>query len=90
VNPRTRTLAGIGAALAVATLAVYAGVRNHDFVDYDDFSYVVENARLRPGLDFHSIVKDFLSPYFMNWSPATMISFRIDFALYESRRCFYS
>jgi tetratricopeptide (TPR) repeat protein len=83
VNSRTRTLTGVGAALAVATLAVYAGVRNHDFVDYDDFSYVVENARLRSGLDFRSIARDLVSPYFMNWSPATMISFRIDFALYE-------
>jgi len=83
VNSRARALTGVGAALVVATLAVYAGVRNHDFVDYDDFSYVVENARLRSGLGLRSIATDLLSPYFMNWSPATMISFRIDFALHE-------
>jgi tetratricopeptide (TPR) repeat protein len=76
-------LTGVGAVLIIATLAVYAGVRNHDFVDYDDFSYVVENARLRSGLGLRSITTDLLSPYFMNWSPATMISFRIDFALHE-------
>jgi tetratricopeptide (TPR) repeat protein len=80
VKPRARTLIGLGVALVIAILAVYADVRNHDFVDYDDFSYVVENDRLRSGLGLRSIATDLLSPYFMNWSPVTMISFRIDFA----------
>jgi tetratricopeptide (TPR) repeat protein len=76
-------LIGIGAALVIATLAVYSGVRTHDFVDYDDYSYVVDNPRLRSGLDLRSIAEDFHSPYFMNWSPITMVSFRIDFAIHE-------
>jgi tetratricopeptide (TPR) repeat protein len=83
VKPSTRVLIGVGAALFIATLAVYDDVRNHDFVDYDDFSYVVENDRLRSGLGLRSFATDFLSPYFMNWAPITMISFRIDFAIHE-------
>jgi len=83
VTPRARNLVGIGIALIAATAFVYADVRNHDFVDYDDFAYVVENARLRSGLGLRPIAQDFRSPYFMNWSPLTMVSYRIDFAAHE-------
>jgi len=77
------TLIGVGTALVIATFAVYADVRNHDFVDYDDFHYVVENTRLRSGLGVRSIARDFRTPYFMNWSPITAVSFRINFAAHQ-------
>ncbi len=83
MKSHARALIGVGTALFVTTLAVYADVRTHEFVSYDDFSYVVENPRLRSGLGLRSIAEDFLSPYFMNWSPITMVSFRIDFAIHE-------
>jgi tetratricopeptide (TPR) repeat protein len=79
VTSRARTLIGIGAAIVISILAVYAGVRNHDFVDYDDFTYVVENARLRSGLGLHTITGFEAA----NWAPVTMTSFWINFAAHE-------
>jgi tetratricopeptide (TPR) repeat protein len=79
VNSRARTLIGVGAALVAATLAVYSDVRNHDFVDYDDFTYVVENARLRSDLGWKTITGFEAA----NWAPVTMVSFRINFAAHE-------
>jgi hypothetical protein len=35
--------AGIALALAVATVAVYARVRHHAFITYDDRAYLFEN-----------------------------------------------
>jgi tetratricopeptide (TPR) repeat protein len=83
VRPHAGILIGVGAALLIATFAVYADVRNHDFVDYDDFLNVVENVRLRSGLSLRSIAEDFRSPYSMNWSPITAVSFRINFAAHR-------
>ena len=37
------TRAGIACALAALTLAVFVQIRDHDFVDYDDYVYVVHN-----------------------------------------------
>ena len=36
--------------LVVATLAVYWQVRNHDFVNYDDDTYVTKNSHIQKGL----------------------------------------
>jgi len=58
VSARLRCEIGVGIALAAVTIAVYATVRHHDFVDYDDFSYVVENPRLRSGLGLRSIATE--------------------------------
>jgi tetratricopeptide (TPR) repeat protein len=83
MRPHAGILIGVCTALSIATFAVYADVRNHDFVDYDDFLNVVENVQLRSGLGLRSIAGDFRYPYSMNWSPITAVSFRINFAVHQ-------
>ena len=68
--------------LLASTLAVFFPVRDHEFVDYDDARYVVENPNLAEGLGRESVARAFAEPYFANWIPLTSISLLIDHELY--------
>ena len=68
--------------LLALTAVVYHAVRSHEFVDYDDHAYVLENPNLAEGLGVHSVARAFAEPYFANWTPLTSISLQIDHALY--------
>ena len=49
--PANRTAARIpwlGLLLVLITLAVYAPVRHHEFINYDDPDYVTSNPRTQP------------------------------------------
>ena len=48
--PRRHLDVAICLLLAVAVVAAYEGVRSHDFVNYDDPDYVIENQTVRQGL----------------------------------------
>jgi tetratricopeptide (TPR) repeat protein len=67
--------------LVALTAAVFQGVRQHDFVRYDDHVYVSENPQLRAGLGRTSLAAAF-RPYFTNWIPLTALSLQLDHALY--------
>jgi tetratricopeptide (TPR) repeat protein len=67
--------------LLAATLAVFYQVRGHEFVGYDDYVYVVQNANLRDGLSPAALARAF-RPYEVNWIPLTWISLQVDYALY--------
>ncbi len=71
----------IALALLLLTVAVFQGVRHHDFVRYDDQVYVTENPQLRGGPGWSSLARAF-TPYFTNWIPLTSLSLQLDFALY--------
>jgi len=71
----------IALALTAATLAVFYQVGSHEFVGYDDYVYVVQNANLRDGLSPGALLRAFL-PYEVNWIPLTWISLQVDYALY--------
>jgi tetratricopeptide (TPR) repeat protein len=64
--------------LAVATLAVYAQVYRHDFIDYDDGDYIFENWHVRTGLDWHNVALVFTTAYAANWHPLTWLSHMVD------------
>ena len=68
--------------LALAVLWVFAPVRGHDFVDYDDTSYVVDNAHLREPLDLGWVAHNFTELHHAYWIPLTWLSYRIDVALF--------
>jgi tetratricopeptide (TPR) repeat protein len=68
--------------LVAASFAVYAPVRHHEFVAYDDDRYIVDNPNLREPLGLDSVRRAFASPYETNWIPLTWISLHIDHALY--------
>ena len=68
--------------LVLVTLAVYAPVVRHDFVDWDDPSYVTNNVHVRAGLTPGGIAWAFNSTEYANWHPLTWISHMLDVSLY--------
>jgi tetratricopeptide (TPR) repeat protein len=74
--------AAISALLVVLTASVYLQVRGHEFVNYDDPTYITLNPNLDPGLGAASLIRAFTEPYEKNWIPLTWISLQIDHALY--------
>jgi tetratricopeptide (TPR) repeat protein len=72
----------IPVALAALTLAVFAQVRTHDFVNLDDYTYVLENPNLLDGPGLDAAIGAFARPYEHNWIPLTWISLQIDHAFY--------
>ena len=64
--------------LAVATLAVYAQVYRHDFVDLDDGDYVFNNWHVSTGLNWRNITWAFTAGHSGNWHPATWLSHMLD------------
>lgn len=68
--------------LVLAIAAVYAGVRSHDFVDYDDTLYVVENEAVLSGISAQSIGWAATTGYAGNWHPLTWVSLMLDVELW--------
>jgi Tfp pilus assembly protein PilF len=66
--------------LAVVTFAAFEGVRNNNFVNYDDNLYVTDNVHVQEGLYARSISWAFTSRDASNWHPLTWISHIIDCA----------
>jgi tetratricopeptide (TPR) repeat protein len=69
-------------ALFAATLALYAPVRHHQFIDYDDPLYVTENARVRAGLTPDGARWAFTTTHAGNWHPLTWLSHMLDVQLF--------
>jgi len=70
--------------LALLSFALYAPVRHHAFVDYDDDRYILENPNLRLPLDASALRRAFL-PYETNWIPLTWLSLHLDYRLWGAR-----
>jgi tetratricopeptide (TPR) repeat protein len=68
--------------LAVVTAFAFRGVRNNDFLTYDDPGYVQENLNVQQGLNAQSIAWAFTSFEQGNWHPLTWISHIVDWQLY--------
>ena len=68
--------------LAAAILAVYWPVRNYDFINLDDPTYVTENGHVRAGLTCESFLWAFTATDTANWHPLTWISLMLDCQLY--------
>jgi protein O-mannosyl-transferase len=76
-----RPRVAIGAALVLATVAVYAPVRHHAFVNFDDPEYVTDNAVVRGGLTPGGVAWAFTQAYSANWHPLTWVSHMADVSL---------
>ena len=80
-SPAWQVLAVV--ALTVLLLGgVYGQVAQHEFVDYDDFSYFINDPRLDGELRVDDFISAFAEPYVANWSPITSISIRLGDALH--------
>ncbi len=84
-KPRAGTLRlrlGLGAALVLLVLAVFAQVRGFDFLRFDDQTYVAKNPDVASGLTARSLVWAFTTGRAANWHPLTWISHMIDVDLF--------
>jgi len=69
--------------LAVATVALYAPVRHHPFVNYDDGTYVTRNLHVKAGLNRQSVEWAMTSYDAANWHPVTWLSHIVDYQLFK-------
>ena len=75
-------IAAVCVVLAAVTAFAFRGVRNNDFLTYDDPGYVQENLDVQQGLNAQSIAWAFTSFEQGNWHPLTWISHIVDWQLY--------
>ena len=68
--------------LIIVTLAVFWSVKDHDFINYDDDEYVIENIHVHSGLTMKSTVWAFTTFHASNWHPLTWISHMLDVQFY--------
>lgn len=68
--------------IALLTFLVYVPALQNGFVNWDDPKYVYENPHIRT-LNPDFLKWAFTSPYFNNWHPLTMLSYALDYAVWE-------
>jgi tetratricopeptide (TPR) repeat protein len=69
-------------ALLISTLLVFWQVRNFDFVNYDDDTYVSDNPHILNGLTENTIIWAFTTGYANFWHPLTWLSYMLDWQLF--------
>lgn len=69
-------------ALAILTAVVYAQLRQHGFIHFDDDEYIYANPHVATGLSRANIAWAFTAYYSNNWHPITWISHMIDCQLF--------
>ena len=69
----------VAAALAAAVFAVFAQVRSHAFVDYDDPVYL---SRIRSGPTADALARAWTDEVAANWIPVTLAFLSLDHELY--------
>src|SRR6185295_504943 len=67
------------------TLLLYAPVREHAFINYDDPEYVTENPHVISGLTRENAVWAFTTPHSATWHPLTGLSHMLDVDLFGVR-----
>ncbi|MFT6519926.1 MAG: hypothetical protein ACJATP_003609 [Candidatus Azotimanducaceae bacterium] len=68
-------------ALAAATLIVYAGISEHDFINFDTYDYVL-NAVVMNGMTQAGLYWAFTTDFTGNWHPVTWLSHMLDVELF--------
>ncbi len=68
--------------LVVATVALYAPVHTHPFINYDDNDYVYENPHVLSGLNWSTVKWAFTTRTAANWHPLTWLSHALDCELF--------
>ena len=79
---RVRTLS-ICAALVVLVWLVFGQTLRHDFVNFDDNTYVYGNSLTRGGLTWSGVAGSFVDVRTDNWHPLTLISHMMDCQLFD-------
>ncbi len=72
------TRGAVCGAIVALIWIVFGQTLTHDFVNYDDKTYVYGNSLVSSGLTVHGIGQAFVDTYTKNWHPLTIISHMID------------
>jgi protein O-mannosyl-transferase len=80
-QPRWKKI-GVALLLVAITSAVFGQTSRHQFINYDDPLYVLDNAHVRAGLSWHAIAWAFTHIHSQNWHPLTTMSHMLDCQLF--------
>ena len=69
-------------ALVATVWLVFGQTLGHDFVNFDDNTYVYGNSLTRSGLSWHGIARAFVDVQTNNWHPLTLMSHMLDWQLF--------
>jgi Tfp pilus assembly protein PilF len=72
----------ISAALVLVILLAFEPIRHNDFVEYDDYQYLVRNPHVQKGVTRDSVIWAFTTFHASNWHPLTWLSHMIDCGLF--------
>jgi protein O-mannosyl-transferase len=76
------SLVVFGFLLFAGTLILYSPVREHDFINFDDAEYVVNNSHVKSGLTWDTLRWSVTSREQANWHPVTWWSHAADYELF--------
>jgi len=80
--PKTTLPALLSLAIVAVTALLYAQVKGHLFLTYDDDIYITKNVQIARGLTLSGIIWAFTAIHESNWIPLTWISHMVDVSLY--------
>src|SRR5437899_2723864 len=81
-NRVQRHVLAIAGLLTLVTCLAYFGVWRHDFVNYDDNTYVFLNPGVKQGLSWQTVVWALSYIDIGHWIPMTWLSFASDYQVY--------
>jgi len=82
VSSRSRSDFPVYLLLLVLILFVYAQTRTHDFINYDDETYITSNPHVTQGLNVQNMIRAFTASWASNWHPLTWISHMVDIEIH--------
>src|SRR6267378_2160592 len=82
-SPSRAAQFGICAAIVILIWIVFGQTLGHDFVNYDDKTYVYGNSLVSSGLSFSNLSRAFVDIQTNNWHPLTLISHMIDCQIFD-------
>src|SRR6266705_5353168 len=82
-SPSGLTQLGVCAVIVVLVWIIFGQTLAHDFVNYDDKTYVYGNSLVSAGLNLRGVVQAFVDTQTGNWHPLTLISHMLDVQLYD-------
>ena len=72
----------LGLLLVVGTFVLYRPVASHDFINYDDRDYVLDNPHITAGLTWQTLRWSLTATEQSNWHPLTWMSHALDCSLF--------
>ena len=83
-TPKNTFIIGYFVILAIATIAAYSNISQHDVLRWDDYVYL--HSELVQSLKLGNLVSMLSAEHHSNWHPLTTLSFAIEHALQLNRK----